>query len=215
VALKKDCSPCVAKICQQDPFCCTQTWDNVCVEQAEKNSCGCGGAGGAGGAGTGGAGGSGVAGTSGGAGAGATSGAGGGPPQQCLVCLVGNCGSQLSTCVNNAQCQQCLNNFTVGCLGNQAWQQLFNCTCSQCGPSCPEACGGPVPTPALPGASLVTSACAHDVCEAGEPLSPLCSPCVQKVCDQDAFCCDASWDDACIEQYQQLCPDDSCPGEQP
>jgi hypothetical protein len=29
--LAPGCDPCVAQICQQDPFCCNQLWDNICV----------------------------------------------------------------------------------------------------------------------------------------------------------------------------------------
>ena len=218
--LKKDCSPCVAKICQQDPFCCTQNWDDVCAEQAASNGCGCGGAGGSGGsggvAGAGGAGqGGATGGTAGSAGAGATSGAGGNTQQQCLVCLVGNCGPQLSACVNQALCQQCLNNFTVTCLGNPQWQALFTCTCSECGPTCPEACGNaPTPTPGVPGA-FATPGCSHDVCEIGEPLEATCSPCVEEVCQQDPFCCESAWDESCVGQHQAVCGGDPCPAPQP
>lgn len=37
-AMNPSCSPCVAAICQQDPFCCSQFWDDACVAGA--GSCG-------------------------------------------------------------------------------------------------------------------------------------------------------------------------------
>lgn len=197
--LKANCAPCVAKICQQDPFCCTQNWDDVCVDQAESGGCGCG-TGGTGGSGGSGQGGSGVA------GAGATSGAGGSGVDQCFVCAVGACGPQLAACLNQTACQQCLDNFNPNCVANPTWQQFFLCTCNQCGPSCPEACGGaPQPVPN----SLVTG-CSHDVCETGSPLAPSCSPCVEKVCEADAFCCDNTWDETCVVLYDETCEEDSC-----
>jgi hypothetical protein len=35
-AMKKDCSPCVATVCADDPFCCCQLWDDLCVDRAFK-----------------------------------------------------------------------------------------------------------------------------------------------------------------------------------
>jgi hypothetical protein len=32
------CDPCVAKICQQSPYCCTSKWDNLCVDKV-KTTC--------------------------------------------------------------------------------------------------------------------------------------------------------------------------------
>jgi len=31
VPLSDFCGPCVAKICQADPFCCQSQWDQLCV----------------------------------------------------------------------------------------------------------------------------------------------------------------------------------------
>ena len=211
--LKKDCAPCVAKICQQDTFCCTQNWDDVCVDQAEASNCGCGAAGAGGGGGSGGTGGAsggaagigGTGGVSGSAGAGAVSGAGGTGVDPCLVCAVGSCGPQLAACLGNATCQQCLNGFNPNCITNPTWQQLFLCICNQCGSSCPDACGGaPPPVPN----SLVL--CPHDACDAGGPMDPSCSLCVGKVCEQDPFCCKKSWDDICVGRYQETCEEDDC-----
>ena len=44
-----------------------------------------------------------------------------------------------------------------------------------------------------------------DCCDASD--APGCSDagCTAAVCDQDAFCCDATWDDLCAEQAQDLC----------
>ena len=32
-ALQNDCDPCVTQICQGDPFCCDNQWDQLCLEQ--------------------------------------------------------------------------------------------------------------------------------------------------------------------------------------
>lgn len=51
-----------------------------------------------------------------------------------------------------------------------------------------------------------TDACAHPVCEEGEKLDPGCSdPCVQQVCEADAFCCNNSWDSVCVGQVTSVC----------
>ncbi len=49
-ALDPNCDSCVTNVCNQDSFCCTNSWDNLCVDQAKKlcgaNDCGGGGGGG-------------------------------------------------------------------------------------------------------------------------------------------------------------------------
>jgi V8-like Glu-specific endopeptidase len=32
-ALQSDCDPCATQICAQDPFCCTNNWDRICVRE--------------------------------------------------------------------------------------------------------------------------------------------------------------------------------------
>jgi hypothetical protein len=49
-ALAPSCSPCAATVCDDDPYCCSTSWNSYCVEGA-KSLCGaCGGTGGSGGA---------------------------------------------------------------------------------------------------------------------------------------------------------------------
>ena len=53
-----------------------------------------------------------------------------------------------------------------------------------------------------------TTKCAHDLCVAGAPLLAGCDPCVQKVCDDDGFCCGefgGTWDEVCVKSMTQLC----------
>lgn len=40
VALNPTCDPCVDLICLLDPFCCTTTWDTLCVSNGQLY-CGC------------------------------------------------------------------------------------------------------------------------------------------------------------------------------
>ncbi len=47
--------------------------------------------------------------------------------------------------------------------------------------------------------------CAHKLCEVGEKLDPLCNPCVQKVCAQDSYCCNNTWDKSCTQKVASAC----------
>ncbi len=42
------------------------------------------------------------------------------------------------------------------------------------------------------------NACAHEPCDTGDKLDSSCSPCVSKICADDPFCCQTSWDSACV-----------------
>ncbi len=56
--------------------------------------------------------------------------------------------------------------------------------------------------------STMTSTCDHALCELGGPLKPECDPCVQQVCNQDAYCCNANeggWDYWCVNIASQIC----------
>lgn len=50
--------------------------------------------------------------------------------------------------------------------------------------------------------------CAHDVCVEGEALTTSTCPedtCVAQICEADAFCCNNTWDNLCVEQVQSVC----------
>jgi len=61
-------------------------------------------------------------------------------------------------------------------------------------------------------------ACAHDLCEIGDALNPVCDPCVDTVCNTpgelgDPYCCDTNdgeWYQTCIDLVMPLCGDPSC-----
>ncbi|WP_437593948.1 hypothetical protein [Sorangium sp. So ce1000] len=48
-------------------------------------------------------------------------------------------------------------------------------------------------------------ACAHDLCSPGAPLDSQCDPCAQAVCAADPYCCDNSWDRACVAEVESVC----------
>jgi hypothetical protein len=57
----------------------------------------------------------------------------------------------------------------------------------------------PVPDP-------VENACAHEICEEGVKLDPTCADtCVPQICEADAFCCNNSWDNLCVDQVKSVC----------
>lgn len=47
--------------------------------------------------------------------------------------------------------------------------------------------------------------CAHEVCSFGEPLGPQCSPCTQKVCVVDNYCCTEHWGPSCWVALEAQC----------
>ncbi|HEY0136660.1 MAG TPA: DUF4215 domain-containing protein, partial [Nannocystis sp.] len=47
--------------------------------------------------------------------------------------------------------------------------------------------------------------CAHSYCTVGGLLARTCDPCVKKICELDSFCCNTSWDQACVNQTVSVC----------
>lgn len=141
--LKATCSPCASAVCNQDPFCCSSGWDNVCTADADMK-CGtlCQGTGGAGGASTTGGGGAAGAGLGGAAGSGVAGagGVGGGVIQTCVTCAAQKCTTQLVQCLGNAQCQACFQNPTPSCITVPTFTAIIQCTCASCNASCGNQC---------------------------------------------------------------------------
>lgn len=71
----------------------------------------------------------------------------------------------------------------------------------------PDANGGDAGCPTDGGRSSnpACAKCEHDVCKDGTALSPKCSPCAQKVCDADIYCCTESWTLSCRVKANMLC----------
>jgi len=55
------------------------------------------------------------------------------------------------------------------------------------------------------GGGGATDNCAHDTCEEGDALEPLCNACATTVCQQDPYCCETAWDDLCVDLASQQC----------
>lgn len=47
--------------------------------------------------------------------------------------------------------------------------------------------------------------CEHALCVDGTALAPTCSPCAQKVCAADIYCCTESWTLSCRRKANELC----------
>ncbi|MEZ4440406.1 MAG: hypothetical protein R3B72_15020 [Polyangiaceae bacterium] len=65
------------------------------------------------------------------------------------------------------------------------------------------------------GACTGPTACAHDLCEEGDPLDAMCSTCVAEVCASDGFCCgdnDGFWDVNCIAAVEDDTTNPACAG---
>ena len=55
-----------------------------------------------------------------------------------------------------------------------------------------------------------SSACTHDTCTNGVPLTSGCDPCVEQVCRFDPFCCNNAWDGFCVAQVRTVCKSLKC-----
>jgi len=80
-----------------------------------------------------------------------------------------------------------------GCCNN-TWDQ-----------ACVDAAKDPAicPTGGVPNNFSCT--CPHSYCTAGAKLDTLCDPCVKKICEVDPFCCNNSWDGACVAEAKSVC----------
>ncbi|MBK6517591.1 MAG: hypothetical protein IPM79_09760 [Polyangiaceae bacterium] len=132
--LESDCSPCVQKVCAQDSFCCTNSWDQGCADKVA------------------------------------------------TVCGLSKDELKAQSCPDKPQCT-----------GGQFWDGA-KCTCSPGQNWDGFACITP-PPPAQ----------CHDVCVSGARQLSSCDTCTAKVCKDDPFCCNNSWDTGCIEKAKKLC----------
>jgi hypothetical protein len=53
-------------------------------------------------------------------------------------------------------------------------------------------------------------ACAHDLCEIGGSLNPVCDPCADAICQGDPYCCTVAWVASCVDQVLTVCQDPTC-----
>ncbi|MBK9265758.1 MAG: hypothetical protein IPM54_38970 [Polyangiaceae bacterium] len=47
--------------------------------------------------------------------------------------------------------------------------------------------------------------CAHDKCTTGVAMQSGCDPCVTQICAADPYCCNNSWDSACVQEVRTIC----------
>jgi hypothetical protein len=89
----------------------------------------------------------------------------------------------------------CLTDFFC-CTGG--WDELCVAHVDQV---CATSCGG-------------DTTCTHKPCDTGSAMHESCSPCIEKICDEDPFCCNlenGSWDQACADAATAAVGD--CAGE--
>lgn len=223
-ALALGCDPCVDQVCAQDPFCCDNEWDGLCVSQAS-DLCGAGCCG-----------------------DGVCDGEDcGSCPQDCGTCVCGDGTCAQETCTDcPADCGFCADCPHTVCFEGPPLDTTacFDpCVTTVCAmdPSCcgeayayDEACQA-IAAAACPGGNpCVSSVCAldptccttgwtascvalavtecgtscdceHSVCQTGAALDPTCNPCVADLCLADSYCCAAAWDGICVDEVASVC----------
>lgn len=193
---------CCIAVCQADPFCCDQQWDNFCVGDANL-----------------------ICATCGGAGSGYCYSPHSNPTcndAQCcnFVCAQDPfcCNTQWDSICANAATQMCvcggLNTGDCFTVHSNPWCNDAGCCTSVCAVN-PYCCD--VQWDAL----CVFDANGRCVCGGGDTAScfkahshPWCrrSACCNEVCAFDPFCCDVQWDNFCVgDAYGACCPADIAP----
>lgn len=219
--LDPTCDPCVETVCAQDAFCCESAWDSICVIEAQDfcgltcDTCGdglcepgedcstcpqdCGEC---------------------------TScehdlcQAGGPLDPQCDSCAGTVCEQDPfccevlwdRLCVQQAetscglQCEGCSHDqCNVGAPLDASCDTCTGIVCEVDPYCCEQAWDSRCVTEASQLCNLQCETCSHDLCSTGGALNASCDPCVTAVCEADAFCCGAAWDDRCVEAAGQIC----------
>jgi V8-like Glu-specific endopeptidase len=99
------------------------------------------------------------------------------------------------------------NSCTPNCSGKVCGSDGCGGTCGACatGTTCNAsgqcaASGGTTP-----------AACSHAICSTGAKLVASCDTCAAKICAQDSYCCNNSWDATCVKEVASICSQ-SCSG---
>lgn len=109
-----------------------------------------------------------------------------------LCSCAGSCGANNSSLCSGGLCRprwnaQCVTmvGSTCGksCAVNTWDSDCVNMVGSECGAICEDGPG----------------TCAHDVCYTGDPLALGCDPCVAAVCAAKGACCATAWDQSCVD----------------
>jgi hypothetical protein len=127
-------------------------------------------------------------------------------PQNCGGCGIACTGSQ--SCLMGNCCEA---NETL-CNGKCVNTQTDKNNCGMCGKTCTGSCTSGQCCDKPP-----TGMCPHALCDMGSALTASCDgnmACVDKICSQDAFCCDqtnGAWDSLCVGEVDTYCgPAFSC-----
>jgi hypothetical protein len=206
--LRPGCDPCVDMVCERDPFCCENNWDDICIGEAD-GICGLGCCG-----------------------DGQCNETCESCPEDCgdcppgapcahSVCEVGvNGGEPLSTAECFDPCvQQVCAAMPSCCMGSPpAWDDACTrqahmlcgadpCVTAVC-QAMPECCttGWTMACVNLAGMTCGASCdCAHSICDNGPPLVGTCDPCAQALCTVDPYCCENDWDQICVGEVETIC----------
>jgi hypothetical protein len=204
-ALDTSCGQCAANVCDADPYCCTDTWDAICVGEVETEC------------------------------AGSCTGGSQCTHNQCTAgeALDASCNScTAAVCFADPYCCQtewdsvCVGEVQTECGGDCGGGGCIHDECVQGGPltsscsSCasdvcsydPYCCSTDWDQQCIDEAESqcgiscgTTSGCGHDECLSGPQLADNCSPCVGAICDADPYCCDVAWDQTCVNAVDTVC----------
>jgi hypothetical protein len=193
-ALDAACNPCVADICEVDPFCCSVFWDALCVNEVETvcgkrcndkppfDKCGDGQCKGGEDCGT--------------------------CPTDCGFCP-SECGN--GWCELGESCSDCSQDCGACPVCGDGTCNFGVESCSDCSQDCGAcpACGDGTCDFGLESCGSCpqdcTSCACGDECQPGPPQLESCSPCVAQVCAVDSFCCTYQWDAICVNEAQTFC----------
>jgi hypothetical protein len=228
VPLMESCDPCVQMVCAQDPYCCNDGWDGVCVGEAD-SICG------AGCCGDGQCNGENCASCPQDCGGVCVCGDGKCDGEDCASCSqdCGVCppmpdcphsvcfvGSPLDTAVCFDPCVMQVCAAQPSCCEGSPPNWDDSCTIlaqMTCGPDpCITAVCNIDPTCCtdnwtqacvdLAETECNTQCdCAHSICVEGMMLAATCNPCAKAVCAADPYCCMNGWDGACVGEVEKIC----------
>ncbi|MBK8237755.1 MAG: hypothetical protein IPK74_19665 [Deltaproteobacteria bacterium] len=205
--LTPECGSCAATICNLDDFCCSNSWDDVCVGHVEENCAGgCGGGGGGN--------------------CHDQCEAGAAMNASCSACVSSICAAD-PFCCQTSWDDTCVSEVDTFCDGQCAGTGCSHSECEQGGPladgcsSCvtdvcdadPFCCNTDWDATCAGEADSICGlcaggGCAHDECQVGGPLDEACSGCAGAVCGEDSFCCTNQWDSMCVSEAEASA---SCP----
>jgi hypothetical protein len=207
-ALTPGCSSCASVVCNIDAYCCNNTWDSQCVQEAQQYCNGtCGG---------------------GGSCAHDECSEGAALSASCSSCATAVCNAD-AYCCDNTWDSQCVSESELYCAKSCGGNGGGSCAHDECteGASLTTGCSSCVTTVCNADSFCCDNqwdsqcvdkaeqlcnkqcqgggTCAHDVCDAGPALSDTCSSCATSVCAYDPYCCTTAWDSTCAGWVDYEC----------